>query len=288
MNEMRFAWRPTKEITMNSGHNNRVKTCLAELIALVLVFLLRLSCLASEPSNSRNAQSPARSANHSSEQGADARPSAQNAQNPASAIPGACAQPTPQVDAQTLPQWQGSDLHKAISRQDLVALRKLLKQKADPNEKDNYENTPLLRVIGPIGHEAKPKPREVILREIEKEARFKMSAAEELLKYGADPNIRGIRGLTPLIRVAWSWYGPRRTIRILTLLTDYKADVNLRDELGYSALMCAAQAGRPEVVKFLLKHHANAALTNCEGKTALQLAQLYNHTEIVRILQSVK
>jgi ankyrin repeat protein len=91
-----------------------------------------------------------------------------------------------------------------------------------------------------------------------------------------------------MIWAASGWYGPRQSIQFLTLLIAYKADVNLRDEQGFTALMEAARTGNPEVVKFLLEHQADATLTDCEGKTAIQIAQSFNQTEVVRILESAK
>jgi ankyrin repeat protein len=249
---------------MNTGHSDRVKTYLVDLMAFALVLLLLSSGLACAPSN------------------------AQNAQGQAGAKLVDCTQSTPQEDAQPLPEWQGSDLHKAISRQDLVALRKLLEEKANPNVKDNYGNTPLFYAVGVIIKEPTMGPSEAARRERENEAQFKIGAVEELLKSGADPNLRGTGGVTPLIKAAAGGYGPRQTIQILSMLISYQADVNLRDKRGFTALMTAAQTGSPEVVKFLLEHHADATLTNCEGKTAIQIAQSFNHTDVVRILQGTK
>jgi ankyrin repeat protein len=188
----------------------------------------------------------------------------------------------------TLPEWEGRDLHKAISRQDSVALGNLLKQKANPNEKDNYGNTPLFYAVGLTIKEPTMETPEAARREREKEAQFKISAVEQLLKSGADPNLRRTGDVTPLIKAASGGYGPRHTVQILTLLIAYRADVNSRDNRGFTALMAAAQTGSPEVVKFLLEQHADATLTNCEGKTAILIARSFNHMDVVRILQSAK
>jgi hypothetical protein len=249
---------------MNTGHSDRIKTYLVDLMAFALVFLLQSSGFGGTPLNKQNPRS---------QEGTKS---------------GGCTQSTPQENAQPLPEWQGSDLHKAISRQDLGALRNLLKRKANPNIKDNYGNTPLFYAVGLTIKEPTMEAPEAAHREREKEAQFKISAVEQLLKSGADPNLRGTGDVTPLIKAASGGYGPRHTVQILTLLIAYQADVNSRDNRGFTALMTAAHTGSPEVVKFLLEHQADATLTNCEGKTAILIARSFNHTDVVRILQSAK
>jgi uncharacterized protein len=245
---------------MNTGQRNSGKKYLADLIVFVLVVILTSTSSAFVPSNSQSS--------------AQTKPSDCN--------------PSTQENAQPLPEWRGSELHEAISREDLKTVRTLLKQNANPNEKDNYGNTPLFYAVGLTIKEPFIKPPERERLERQKESQFKISAVEELLKHGADPNQRGSKGLTPLIEAAAGGYGPRHTVQILSLLISHKADVNLRDKQGFTALMAAAYAGSPEAVKFLLEHGADPKLTDCEGKTAIKLAESFNHTEVVRILQSAK
>jgi ankyrin repeat protein len=250
---------------MNTSHGNNFRPTFSDLIALVLVILLQCACLAGPQSSTQNAQDKS-----------------------SNTKPVDCASPTPLENVETMPEWQGSDLHKAISRQDLAGFRNLLNQNANTNAKDNYGNAPLFYAAGLTIKEPNTRTAEIERREREKEAQFKITAVEELLKHGADPNLRGAHKATPMIKAASGGFGPRHTVQILSLLIGYQADVNLRDERGYSALMTAAQTGSPEVVKFLLEHDADATLANCDGKTAILIAQALNHTEVVRILQSAK
>lgn len=247
---------------MNTSHNNRVKTCLTYLTVFALVFLLQNSYFP-RASNTQNAQ------HQSDNKSIDCNSSKQENTEP-------------------LPEWRGSDLHKALTRKDVVAVRNLLKLKANPNERDNYGNTPLFYAVGPKIREPKIKPAEVRRREREKEMQFQIKAVKELLKYGADPNQPGAHNVLPLIRAAAGGFGDRHTVQILTMLIGRNADVNLQDERGFTALMTAAETGSPEVVKLLLEHGADATMTNCDGKTAMSIAQSFTHSDVVRILQSTK
>lgn len=256
---MYFALRPIRMITMNISHNNRVKKLLTVLVSFAYGFLFQGSCFAQSDIPPVRSQS----GNESTD----------------------CSSSTQPENAQPLPGWQGSDLHKAISRQDIVTVRKLLKQKANPNEKDNYGNVPLFYTVGPRIGEPKIKPSEVKRHERGKGMQFQLEAEEELLKYGADPNLRGIDDVPILVEAASGGFGHRHTIQVLNLLIEYKADVNLRDKHGFTALMAAAQTGSPDVVNFLLEHGADVAMTDCKGTTAMSIAQSLKHTDVVRILQ---
>ena len=52
-----------------------------------------------------------------------------------------------------------------------------------------------------------------------------------------------------------------------------KADVNARNEFGWTALMYAAEAGAAETVRILLKAGADASVKDTDGKTAWDHAQ---------------
>ena len=59
--------------------------------------------------------------------------------------------------------------------------------------------------------------------------------------------------------------------KIIIIMVKKGAQVDQRDEFGQTALMIAAAAGRPSVVKFLVEQGANIALENNDGKTAIEL-----------------
>ena len=92
-----------------------------------------------------------------------------------------------------------------------------------------------------------------------------------------------------------------------------KAQVNLQDHTGHSALYVAVREGHytvaelllknkvrvdlqtnkgstssiglTEVIKLLLKYHAKVDLKNKENKSALDLAEKENHSEVIKLLQ---
>jgi serine/threonine-protein phosphatase 6 regulatory ankyrin repeat subunit B len=79
--------------------------------------------------------------------------------------------------------------------------------------------------------------------------------AEILLASGADPNVQEIELFTPLMACADSNPDYDMT-QLMQTLIDYGADVNLRDELGYSALDYAIGHGNVRSTEFLTKHNA--------------------------------
>ena len=73
---------------------------------------------------------------------------------------------------------------------------------------------------------------------------------ELLLSKGADPNVHGPKGETPLGLAA------TYSLKIVKMLVDKGADVNARHEPGFTALHWAREKGQEEVVKFLLEKGA--------------------------------
>ena len=191
-----------------------------------------------------------------------------------------------------LPERSESELNKAILQRNIEVVRKLLRQKADPNEAGNFGNTPLLNALAALALTEPSlvppgqKPPAFVLRRIQRERQAQIPMVQELLKYGADANLRGYLGTTPLIEAARSY--PANTVKISTLLIQHGADVNLQDELGDSALMDATRIGNIEAVKFLIARGADVELTNCKGETALSIAQDKKNFDVVRVLQNVK
>lgn len=110
-----------------------------------------------------------------------------------------------------------------------------------------------------------------------------------------------------------------RIEQIKVVLKDHQALVNTKDDKGYTALAIAAECGttgildellkhgahinhqappklytplmlavrsnRFDLVKYLLRHDANATLTDTEGNTALWHAQHHGYQDIIALLQ---
>ncbi|KAJ7317354.1 hypothetical protein JRQ81_003516 [Phrynocephalus forsythii] len=63
-------------------------------------------------------------------------------------------------------------------------------------------------------------------------------------------------------------------------------DVNYRDGYYWTAVMCAAYAGRGEAVRYLLSHGAAwVGVCETQGQDAMDLAEEAGHQEVVNILQ---
>jgi hypothetical protein len=74
-------------------------------------------------------------------------------------------------------------------------------------------------------------------------------------------------------------------VKTLNFLLDHGVDVNFQDEqYGASALHAAAQGGREEIVKILLKRGADVNLKSKEGNTPLMAAAFNHHESVVKTL----
>ena len=96
---------------------------------------------------------------------------------------------------------------------------------------------------------------------------------ELLIKHGADVNIQGKTGRTALSYTINIFNNPIPIrIRIIKMLLDNKADVNIVDKHKKSALHNATQLNNDDnyqIVKLLLDNNADVDLQNMYGKTAL-------------------
>ena len=69
--------------------------------------------------------------------------------------------------------------------------------------------------------------------------------------------------------------------KIIKVLLNYHADVNLKDNSGATALIKASSLGYHKIAKELLNHHADINIQKLDGSTALILASKYKHIQIV-------
>ena len=192
---------------------------------------------------------------------------------------------------------QISDLKRAVLGRNIKSLKKLLQQNVDVEEKDQYESTVLFYAVSPSVGDVNLSPpgvaesavkREMGQRKMRQDEQAQIEMTRELLGHGANTNQKNIYGETPVLRAAGFGYPAAHAVEILTMLIEHQADVNAQDVRGLTALMEAARNGKPEVVKFLLDHGANAELTNCAGEKALTIAQKYKYQDVIRMLQNAK
>jgi ankyrin repeat protein len=103
-----------------------------------------------------------------------------------------------------------------------------------------------------------------------------------LIAKGADVNARNNYGWTALSHAARAG-----NAELVKLLLAHGADVNARDQSGWTALMRAAMKGHVDVVRVLLEH--GAAVNDQEkeeGWTALHWAAARGHDQVVALLLS--
>jgi ankyrin repeat protein len=105
------------------------------------------------------------------------------------------------------------------------------------------------------------------------------------LEAGVAADIRDGNELTPLM---WAAGHPNdvpnaEALETIAILLDRRADINLRDNRGRTALMISAQRGHGKVIEALIEAGADRNVTDNEGKTAADLA---GKPEIKALLKS--
>jgi ankyrin repeat protein len=103
----------------------------------------------------------------------------------------------------------------------------------------------------------------------------------ELIKSGADVNVKNKYGVTPLFMAS-----EKGLAEIVKLLLETKADVNTSDKTnGATPLLVASANGYIEIVKYLLEAKADVnVVLKTEGANPLYMASQNGHTEVVKIL----
>jgi len=112
-----------------------------------------------------------------------------------------------------------------------------------------------------------------------------------LLNLEADVNIRNKVGAAPLDAASAGLSGsdgepnfPQVLANVTRLLLDNGADIDARNNHGSTSLHFAVSRGRIEVVRVLLEHGANIGAENNKGETPLAMAKEYQYHEFVKLL----
>ncbi len=77
-----------------------------------------------------------------------------------------------------------------------------------------------------------------------------------------------------------------RDVRIIWAVLDAGADVNARQQEGYTPLHEAASSGNREIAELLLAHGADPRLANEAGKSSIDLANEKGHAELALLFTS--
>jgi len=106
--------------------------------------------------------------------------------------------------------------------------------------------------------------------------------AMRALEQGADPNVKGPDGYTPLHIAAHENYS-----ELAKVLIKYGAKVDLKDRYGNTPLHVAAYRGHLNVASLLLKHGADPCITNKDGDIHLVTARKRRAEEVYILLEGV-
>jgi hypothetical protein len=162
----------------------------------------------------------------------------------------------------TYVQTESSLLVKAVVQNDVKAVQALLNRGDSPNTKDSI-GVPVLVFAVRRGYTA---------------------VAKALLDKGADPGVRSPEGSTALLEVAYT--GPVDLVqRLLAKGADVNATYQKGIKQGMTPLIIAVMSGNAAIVAALLENGADVNAKAAFGATALRIAAMEKHQDIVRLLK---
>jgi hypothetical protein len=141
------------------------------------------------------------------------------------------------------------------------------------------------RIIHPI-HETEDKDKVLLNQRLIKACKMGKKAKDlvrKLLKEGADVNVRDEQGWTPLHHAAM-----RGAASVVLLLLEKGADVNARASDGATPLHMAAAYSNPNVVDLLISKGADVNAKDNSGRTPLHYAVMNSSLSTVELLLSRK
>ncbi|KAL8852925.1 MAG: hypothetical protein Q9221_002175 [Calogaya cf. arnoldii] len=189
--------------------------------------------------------------------------------------------------------WYGTVLHTAAEAGQVNCIRELLDRGVDVNTEDTHGRTPLICATE-SGHT--PAMRALLRRGADMNQFYRGKGSplviavqqggspiviRTLLRCGADPSIRSVKGSLPL------HMGKMRfndDIEVASMLINYGADVNALDERGLRPIHIAAAADGEKCIQLFLNHDANIDAQSDDQATALFIAAYLHRVNAVRLL----
>lgn len=108
-----------------------------------------------------------------------------------------------------------------------------------------------------------------------------LEVVKHLIAHGADVNwVSNHKNYHSILGIA----ALEGNLDVVKYLVHAGANVNLHENDGSTPLINAAQNDKPQIVQFLLAHHAKVDAADSEGMTALYWAAIFGYVNVARIL----
>lgn len=199
------------------------------------------------------------------------------------------------IQNDTFDSYENTPMIRAVMKNDIGAIKRLIKQGEDINESDENGSTPLL-VASDYGYQKIIKylieECNVDIDKVDNDGDNPLMVASfkghlNIVRYFVeeckmDINHRNNDGETPLIQAS-----AQGNLEVVKYLVEHGAKVNDRINYGHTTLMGASICGHLEVVKYLVENKIEKAdinLVSNDGSTAMIGASIRGHSEIVKYL----